>query len=357
MTTKPPQDIADRIEAARERAKAHRGGAWQASDEQKALFPDLSGNTVNGLGERDPRRARIVYWDAPEGLPHGELQGYFYQRYFEVDAIKETYHAGRGPSELAPVAARRVDRPADDWARMVHEQALAMGCEMVGIAAMRDEWVYEGHEVSEPWIIMLGLVMDQPRLATAPSTPEDPTSAVEVAVNLARITRVSNTLTNWIREQGWAAEPRPGPRPTGDIPLIPPAIACGFGQLGKHGSMIHPEYGSSFRLAAVTTTMPLVADAPRTFGVDEFCASCQVCRRVCPPDAIFDEKQPVRGALKWYVDFDKCVPYFNDHYGCGICIAECPWSIPGVAPRLVEKLARRGRTQPGSAAAETPQAQ
>ena len=89
--------------------------------------------------------------------------------------------------------------------------------------------------------------------------------------------------------------------------------------------------------------MPLVADGPRDFGVDEFCASCQVCRRVCPPDAIFDEKQPVRGALKWYVDFDKCVPYFNDHYGCGICIAECPWSIPGVAPRLVDKLARAAR--------------
>jgi len=343
MKADPLEDIDDRIEAARERARADRE-AWQPSDEQIALFPAISGNTVNGLGERDPRRAKIVYWDSPEGLPHGELQAYFYERYFEVDAIKETYHAGRGPSELAAVALKQVERPAVEWAAQVRQQAFAMGCEMVGIAAMRDEWVYEGHEVSEPWIIMLGLVMDQPRLATAPSTPDDPTSAVEVAVNLARITKVSNTLTNWIREQGWDAEPRPGPRPAGDIPLIPPAIACGFGQLGKHGSLIHPEYGSSFRLAAVTTTMPLVADAPRDFGVDEFCASCQVCRRVCPPDAIFDEKQPVRGALKWYVDFDKCVPYFNDHYGCGICIAECPWSIPGVAPRLVEKLARRERS-------------
>jgi len=334
-------DIDDRIEAARGRARAHRDGAWRPSDEQLALFPDVSANDLNGLGERDTRRPEIVYWDAPEGLAHGDLQGYFYKAYFEVDAIKEAYHAGRGPSELTPLADRPVSRPAADWAAEVRQKALDLGCEMVGIAAMRDEWVYEGHSVSEPWIIMLGLVMDQPRLATAPSTPEDPTSAVEVAVNLARITRVSNELTNWIRSQGWDAEPRPGPRPTGDIPLIPPAIACGFGELGKHGSMIHPEYGSSFRLAAVTTTMPLVADAPRAFGADDFCASCQVCTRVCPPDAIYQEKQHVRGALKWYVDFNKCVPYFNDHYGCGICIAECPWSLPGVAPRLVQKLARR----------------
>ena len=49
----------------------------------------------------------------------------------------------------------------------------------------------------------------------------------------------------------------------------------------------------------------------------------------------------VRGDTKWYVDFDKCVPYFNETTGCGICIAVCPWSRPGVAANLVEKLARR----------------
>ena len=49
----------------------------------------------------------------------------------------------------------------------------------------------------------------------------------------------------------------------------------------------------------------------------------------------------MRGTRKWYVDFDKCVPYFNETYGCGICIAVCPWSRPGIAPRLAEKMTRR----------------
>jgi epoxyqueuosine reductase QueG len=53
------------------------------------------------------------------------------------------------------------------------------------------------------------------------------------------------------------------------------------------------------------------------------------------------EKQMVRGVRKWYVDFDKCLPYFNDHFGCGICLMVCPWSRPGIARNLVEKLARR----------------
>ena len=53
------------------------------------------------------------------------------------------------------------------------------------------------------------------------------------------------------------------------------------------------------------------------------------------------EKTMVRGELKWYVDFDKCIPFFNESAGCAICIAACPWSIPGRGERIVEQLARR----------------
>ncbi len=92
------------------------------------------------------------------------------------------------------------------------------------------------------------------------------------------------------------------------------------------------------------TDLPLIADRPDEIAVDEFCTSCRVCTSACPPDAIFEEKQSVRGVTKWFVDFDKCIPYFNDTQGCGICIAVCPWSRPGTAPRLAEKMvAKRAR--------------
>jgi len=87
--------------------------------------------------------------------------------------------------------------------------------------------------------------------------------------------------------------------------------------------------------------LPLIADEPDTFALDDFCLTCRLCTAECPPDAIFVEKQVVRGEVKWYVDFDKCVPYFNETFGCGICIAVCPWSRPGVAPRLAEKITKR----------------
>ena len=82
-------------------------------------------------------------------------------------------------------------------------------------------------------------------------------------------------------------------------------------------------------------------DAPDIFGADLFCQSCQVCTRACPPDAIAPDKQTVRGTEKWYVDFDKCLPYFVENETCGICLAVCPWSRPGVADNLVGKMARR----------------
>ena len=57
--------------------------------------------------------------------------------------------------------------------------------------------------------------------------------------------------------------------------------------------------------------------------------------------AIASDKQLVRGDVKWYVDFDKCLPFFNEHQGCAVCIAVCPWSRPGVGLNLANKLERR----------------
>jgi epoxyqueuosine reductase QueG len=49
----------------------------------------------------------------------------------------------------------------------------------------------------------------------------------------------------------------------------------------------------------------------------------------CPPQAIFDSKKMVRGIEKWYVNFDRCAPYFVANNSCGICLAVCPWTEPG----------------------------
>jgi ferredoxin len=49
----------------------------------------------------------------------------------------------------------------------------------------------------------------------------------------------------------------------------------------------------------------------------------------------------VRGVKRWYVNFDKCIPYFAEAASCGICIAECPWTRPSVRPKLLNTMAQR----------------
>jgi NAD-dependent dihydropyrimidine dehydrogenase PreA subunit len=243
---------------------------------------------------------------------------------------------GRGSKQREPVAAERAAGSPESFTEAVKAFALANEADQVAVAAMKTEWFFEGMAQDLPWIVVMAVRMDHAELAAAPEPP----SIIEVMRQYNRGTRAARALADWIRSQGYEADPHGGPT-AGPLTLIPPALAAGLGELGKHGSIISRAFGASFRLAGVLTDMPLVADAPDTFGVDEFCMNCRVCEKACPPDAIAAEKQLVRGVEKWYVDFDRCVPYFNQTYGCGICIAVCPWSRPDVGPKLLQKMLRR----------------
>ncbi|MEM8754507.1 MAG: 4Fe-4S dicluster domain-containing protein, partial [Pseudomonadota bacterium] len=197
-------------------------------------------------------------------------------------------------------------------------------------------WVYEHEETAFANVVMLGVRHDYERLKSAP----DVVCGAEVTRQYTRAAAAAKKVAGWLRGEGWAAEAVTGPM-TGKITMIPPALECGFGELGKHGSLINPEFGSAFRLGAVLTDAPFAPTPKRTFGVDEFCQSCRVCEDACPPFAIAPDKQMIRGETRWYVDFDKCILFFAETSGCAICIAVCPWSRPGVGLNLAAKLARR----------------
>lgn len=309
---------------------------WTPPAEIEALFPEDSGNTINGRGETEPRPPRYVMWTRPDRIAHGRVQKHVNDSYEAHPRLAGSFNDPVRGQKPVPIAPERIEHSADAWTRTVKEFALAHEADLVGIARMDPLWVFDGMQVHEPFIIVMALAMDHAELSKAPL----PDSAAEVAKQYNRGTRAAKALANFIRGQGYHAEGHGGPG-AGPIQLVPAALAAGLGVLGKHGSIINRIYGSSFRLAGVVTDLPLVADAPDDIGSDEFCLSCQVCSNACPPAAITDAKQWVRGAEKWYVDFDKCMPYFASTWGCGICIAACPWSKPGTAPRLAEKMLKR----------------
>ncbi|MEQ8249235.1 MAG: 4Fe-4S dicluster domain-containing protein [Alphaproteobacteria bacterium] len=318
------------------RADRHR---FTPDPDQMALWPDVSGNAINGLGETAPRRPSPVYWHEPDSIPHGPLQNWFYSRYTQSPDVaasraRRQKIIERPLPDVAPV--QRTETPPR-WAALVKEMALSFGADDAGIARMDPAWIFEGHEQRTwTWAIAIAVAHDYEALKTAPADP----AATEVVNQYGRALSVVKDLTGWIRKQGWAAEPKGGPM-AGSMVMIPAAIKAGFGELGRHGSMIHRTLGANFRLALVLTDLPLVEDGADEFGADDFCTRCQVCTDACPPAAIADHKRWIRGVEKWYVDFDRCLPFFNENKGCGICIAVCPWSRPGVAGTLVEKLARR----------------
>lgn len=314
--------------------------------EQVRLRPDVSGNAVNGLNEPSNRSPRHVYWAPnPDDIPHGSLQLYFYKRSAEVAAFSEL-RAERQvilDAPLPEVATEQVSRSPEEWTEALSQFVAAGDCEQTGVAEMRPDWVFEGHEILQSRVIMIGVQHDYDELSAAP----DPAAGLEVMRQYARAAAAAKNVAAWLRQQGWAADAVTGPM-SGALAMIPPALASGFGELGKHGSIINPEFGASFRLSAVLTDAPFAPTAPREHGIDGFCQNCRICEDACPPQALFPDKKTVRGDTKWYVDFDKCLPFFNETHGCAICIAVCPWSRPGVGPNLAAKLAKRSERLAGS---------
>ena len=306
---------------------------------QVAVTPATSGNSVNGLDEPDKRRPSMVYWAPdPDDIVHGPMQKFFYAQSAQVPefAIKRAERVALFDIPLAALTDQPADLSSQDWTEGLNQFVQSGDCDRVGVAMMNPDWVYEGHDVPQSRIIIIGVQHDYDEISAAP----EPKAGLEVVSQYIRAGATANLIAGWIRQQGWDAEPVTGPM-TGALTMIPPALACGFGELGKHGSLINPEFGSSFRLSAVLTDAPFEITPARNFGIDAFCQNCRICEDACPPDALLPEKQTVRGVEKWYVNFDKCIPYFNQNHGCAICIAVCPWSRPGVGVNLATKLARR----------------
>ena len=314
-------------------------GTYRPRPETLSLLK-TSGNVINGLGETQPRRASPFFWHSPTQHPYGELQNVARQSSRKCPGSAAGFMAAYNHPDLTPIAGNRNEAPAQELAAATIAFALSHEIDAVGIAPMDPLYVFEGYTIEEPWVIVLVFAHDYEQLKQVPSDESNGVGVTEIGMQYARGTRASFALANWIRSQGYNAHAYPGPSADALL-LIPPAIASGLGELGKHGSLINPQFGSGIRLAGVTTDMPLIASVPVNFGADEFCKTCQICTNACPPGAISQDKQMVRGQERWYVDFDKCIPYFAESASCGICFAECPWTRSEVRPKLLSTMARR----------------
>ncbi len=301
--------------------------------------PPRSGNEINGLNLQQRRRPEKIAPDdfTVEDYPWKSLWDFFFMTLPWV-VIKQ-FIMGMFESRKAtgPVAPERV--AVDDAGAMteqIKKYAKQLGAGIVGITQVSDDLLLYEDDTPHPYTyaISMGVPMDREKMEQVPKV----TAGVEVVRVYRESSKVANQLAKYIRAMGWPAEAFALGR---DILQIPTAIQAGLGELGKHGSLISKEFGSNFRLVLVLTDLPMHIDAPIDIGVQGVCRTCRAYTINCPPDAISDTKQLVRGVEKWYVDYDKCAYYFAKTVGCSICVEVCPWSEPGRGPKLSELVLKK----------------
>jgi epoxyqueuosine reductase QueG len=251
-------------------------------------------------------------------------------RSIQIDAVDEYLRQIRElqyPRFEGPVAERRRAFASEAEASAdVKAKARELGADIVGMCAIEPSDVYRGRTVTEPYAIAVGQRMRWREFQVVPSRE----SAIECLRVYYTLGETVIQLAEYVRSLGFACKVE---HPIGDSDLlhVPIGLKAGFGELGRHGSIIHPEIGPLFRMGSVATAMPLALDRPIDAGIAKFCDTCRACRIYCPADAVPDERSPAAGKDhlgndRYVVDTGRCFPYFAKHNYCSICLPVCVYN-------------------------------
>lgn len=205
-------------------------------------------------------------------------------------------------------------------AELVKSLAVQLGAADVGIARLTPIMVREGVDLGHAFVICMIFPEDYQKALEGPREIE-----TEAARAYFRCAESSTALAREIRALGYSALAHHNGGC--DVQAIAAMHAAGLGELGKHGSLIHPVYGASHRPGIVTTTLELAVDGAMSFGVQERCVSCMLCTNNCPGDAIpADDFVMTDGVKRWLTDVAKCYEYsrLREQY-CHICVDVCPY--------------------------------
>lgn len=248
-------------------------------------------------------------------------------RSINIADVNDTLHKIKEyqyPEFIGPVNPQRTTFESDVAAAdAVKNKARELGADEVGIALIEPTDIYKDRTVNEKYAIVVGQRMLWRNFQQVPSDD----SAIECMRIYFSLGEVVIKLAGFIRNLGYACTVE-HPIGDSDIMHVPLALKAGFGELGRHGSIIHPKMGPLFRLGSVITSMPLQTDSPIDAGIAAFCDNCKACRRYCPANAIPDERSPEAGKDhlgndRYKVDTGKCFPYFAKHNYCSICLPVC----------------------------------
>ncbi|NRB05726.1 MAG: (Fe-S)-binding protein, partial [Rhodobacteraceae bacterium] len=175
-----------------------------------ALPEGYSGNAVNGLGETEDRQPQMVWWTPDmDTAPFGDAQMWFYKNEEPDDEMQAMRKKRRemAATPLPKVTGEPVERTPEAWTAALDQFIAAGDCEMVGVARMRPEWIFDHEETEFGTVLIFGVQHIYEELKHVPDTR----GGKDVTRQYGRAYEVSIKVASWLRAQGWDADPVTGP--------------------------------------------------------------------------------------------------------------------------------------------------
>ncbi len=209
-----------------------------------------------------------------------------------------------------------------DFLQELEDYARSLGVGAISFAKLPHNLIFQDNGILHENTIVLAMEMDWYKMEAAPSRP---TQAM-IMKTYDTLGIAANKLADFLREHGFSSM---AGHPLGGMALYPPlAQNAGLGWIGRNGLLITPEYGPRVRLAAVYTNienLPFSQNNEHNW-VRDYCDSCGICIRKCPPEAIRETAITHDSGRVTHIERDKCFPYFAEYFGCSICIKVCPFN-------------------------------
>ena len=221
----------------------------------------------------------------------------------------------------------------------LERMARAAGAKDIKYVKVPRNAIFQHKGIPHEFAIVFTVEMDQENMSTAPSYE----AFREVAKGYRNLAAIGNRLARFMRKNGYAAYP--GTALGGITDYTHLGELAGLGAIGYHGMLITPGEGTRLRINTIytnITNLPIETEHAHLW-VRDFCAMCRRCIRECPVDAIFQQPNPRGDGGMQCIDHAACRDYFNQNFGCAICLAGCPFSAAGY-----EKVKSRFKGNPNA---------
>jgi reductive dehalogenase len=233
-------------------------------------------------------------------------------------------------------AKTRAPLPEDPvvLSRHIKQLGYFLRADIMGICRLPQYAVYShdmmGKEINLEHRNAIVIVIDQDYDTMLGSTGDDWISSSQSFIGYSNTALISCIMADYIRRLGYPA--RAHHAMSYQVVVPPLLLLAGIGEMSRAGIVLNPFLGTRFKAAVVTTDLPLEADKPVDFGLQEFCEKCLKCAVNCHANAIPDGgKVMYNGYETWHFDADQCSKFrtTNPHgSACGRCIKVCPWNKP-----------------------------